>query len=243
MLENISSAKPYLVIGNGKVAKHWMHYLSLEKIPFQNWSRQSRIDFPKNLNKFRSVFVLISDSAIAEFAQTHLQNSKIPLIHFSGAHSLDGIIDLHPLMTFGPDLYLIEDYRKIKFVSAKIESLDQVLPELANLFKIQKISPDQKALYHALCVIAGNFPTLMWQSLIEPFGHLGLSTETWGLLAEQSLKNFLNSPGQSLTGPIARKDEFTLQKNKEALQNLPELQRLYESFIEVYHPNKSKESR
>lgn len=236
MLTNQGSPKPYLVIGNGKMAKHWMHYLSLKGIVFDHWHRKGAEDLGKLLssNSYKVIFVLISDSAIPSFFEQHLKNCKVPLVHFSGAHNFTGLIDLHPVMTFGPDLYELDVYQSLSFVSASIHSVKELLPELSTNHLVHQISPEQKAKYHALCVIVSNLPTLLWQNAKTEFEHLQIPVQTWNSLVKQSLANFLKSPEQSLTGPIVRRDIDTIRKNIDSLADSPKLQAVYQTFAQQF---------
>ncbi|HRE32648.1 MAG TPA: DUF2520 domain-containing protein [Candidatus Berkiella sp.] len=61
----------YLVIGNGRMARHFCHYLSLLNLPFQTWNRRQydELSLQQALLTASHVVVLINDAAIESFAQ------------------------------------------------------------------------------------------------------------------------------------------------------------------------------
>ena len=76
----------YLLIGNGRVARHFQHYFTLLQIPFAAWHRQEPLaKLHSQLEQATHILLLISDQAIDEFSITHLQGSNALRIHFSGS--------------------------------------------------------------------------------------------------------------------------------------------------------------
>ena len=141
-----------------------------------------------------------------------LDSGKI-VVHFSGALVIPGLLDAHPLMTFAEDLYDLQTYRSMAFVTSSDET--EILPGFKNHF--YKISKEQKPLYHALCVASGNFTTLLWQKMKSGLGEMGIPFEAAHPYLQQITKNLISNPDAALTGPIARKDFVTLKKNEQAL--------------------------
>src|SRR5690606_28458886 len=111
------------------------------------------------------------------------------LVHCSGALGIPGIAGAHPLMTFGPELYSLDSYRRIPFMIDQGFSLEQLLPGLPNPHN--HISVEHKAQYHALCVMAGNFPQILWRAVSQRFAALGVGDDALGPYLQQSLQNFL----------------------------------------------------
>lgn len=228
----------YLVIGHGRVARHFLHYFSLLDIPAAHWHRGMPAhvlpDAPRTL-------LLISDRAIEQFCAEHLQGSKTVKIHFSGALVTDKAFGAHPLMTFGPQLYTLDKYRKIPFVvDAGAPRFEELLPGLPN----PHVSLDAalKAKYHALCVLSGNFTTILWQKMFSALKtDLGLPPEIARMYLQQTAENLLADPGNALTGPLARGDSETVRRNLEALEGDP-FHKVYQSFVEAYSNAKEKAS-
>jgi predicted short-subunit dehydrogenase-like oxidoreductase (DUF2520 family) len=164
-----------------------------------------------------NILLAISDDALEPFIAQYPGLRVHTLVHFSGSKTITGIAGLHPLMTFGPKTYDRETYRSIPFVTeAGSAGFKDIFPALPN--PSRAIEPEFKPLYHALCVMAGNFPTLLWDKACREFeGTLGLPREILGPYLEQTLKNTLANSGQALTGPLARRDLETVTKNIAAL--------------------------
>jgi predicted short-subunit dehydrogenase-like oxidoreductase (DUF2520 family) len=221
--------KKILVIGNGRVAKHWLHYLSLLKIPTSHWYRKSNLELKET--SFDLVFLAVSDSGLPELLLKYpwLQNSH--LVHFSGANYFDGILGIHPLMTFSNELYDRGTYQKIAlaidFAEDKYKSLFSFLPN-----PTWQIEPSQKAKYHALCVMSGNFPQILWQKIETEITALGCPVDAWKVYILMSATNYYKD-SNSLTGPLVRKDVSTIEKNVASLSSSP-LQAIYKSFCQFY---------
>jgi predicted short-subunit dehydrogenase-like oxidoreductase (DUF2520 family) len=93
------------------------------------------------------------------------------------------------------------------------------------------ISSEKKSLYHALCVMSGNFTTMLWQNTFTAFEEkLDLPKEILFSYLQHTTQNLIESPNQALTGPISRGDTKTILSNLESLQNTPE-QSLYYAFL------------
>src|SRR4051812_14973955 len=107
----------YLIIGNGRVARHSCHYLSLLNIPVLQWHRPQPVArLEELLPQATHVLVLISDQAIEPFITEHLQGSPAVKVHFSGALVSELAYGAHPLMTFSNTLYTLDKYQSIPFV-------------------------------------------------------------------------------------------------------------------------------
>ncbi|MCB0355491.1 MAG: DUF2520 domain-containing protein [Bdellovibrionales bacterium] len=236
----------YLLIGSGKLATHLAHYFQLLGVEIYKWSRHpsekfnSFLQITDNeqrlatcLNHSTHVLLAISDSAIEDFAKK-LPNDKVKL-HFSGALVTDEARGIHPLMTFHQHLYSLSEYKKIPFIIEQHEqaqTLQNWLPEFPNpSYPLRK---EQKALYHALCVMSGNFSNILWREVFKLFqSRLKIPTETLIPYLEVTLKNFQMDPLNSLTGPLQREDQITLDMNIKALESV-ELDQLYKEFVKVH---------
>lgn len=224
----------YLIIGSGRVSTHFSHYLNLLNIPFLTWNRnQPLAELSKKLSLCTHVLILISDSAIEEFAEKHLINFNGYKIHFSGACEFNGLISAHPLMTFGPDLYELNSYERMSFVLTTSLPISEILPGTKN--PSFKIDPQQKAFYHALCVYCGNFTTLLWQESFQQFEKLGIPKLSVLNYLEKIADNLKSSHSTVLTGPLARKDYSTIRKNLDSLQN-HKMHDVYLAFVKSNLP-------
>lgn len=220
----------YLIIGNGRMATHLCHYFRLLDIPHQHWHRQlPDAELTESLSLATHCIVAIKDTAISQFVENHYDNTKT-YIHCSGAIIAENAFTAHPLQTFSTTLYSLEDYRRIPFIiEAEGPDFTELLPNLPNPH--YRITREQKPFYHALCVMANNFTTLLWQKVFREFeATLQIEPQALVPLLEQTLHNIKHQPASALTGPLARGDTATLNRNLEALRG-DNYRDIYQAFI------------
>lgn len=225
--------KKYLIVGRGRLATHVAHYFQLLKIPYKQWHRKNETPLAQAATEADRVLLLIPDREILRFIHDHPFLKSDFLVHCSGSLHIADAYSAHPLNTFGPELYDLATYKKTPFI---IEDggpeLSEILPGLPN--PQYKISSEKKSLYHALCVMSGNFTTLLWQNVMNSFEEkLNLPKEALLPYLEQTFINLKQSPNLALTGPLQRHDTETLIRNLDALRGLPE-QQLYYAFLNFY---------
>ena len=110
----------YLVVGNGKMARHLSTYFVLLNLPYHSWWRSSGENIYKKLLNSEKVLVAISDDAITKFTSSLVKEfPQKTFIHFSGLLCVPGVESAHPLMTFSNKLYDLNTYLKIPFVTEK----------------------------------------------------------------------------------------------------------------------------
>jgi hypothetical protein len=224
---NLSAIK-FLIIGDGKIAKHFSYYFEILKINYCCWNRGlSASDLDQKIATCSHVFLLIKDSAIEEFYKKNVHGKAITAVHFSGSLSLPGILDFHPLMTFGSKLYDQNFYFQIPFVS----TVPTTLPGIPN--KVILINKEDKPLYHALCVVAGNFPQALFSLAKQHLLKLGMPAEAINSYGQQSFFNVLENAQAQLTGPLARKDHRTIEENLKSLAGTPFVN-IYKAMQELY---------
>jgi 2-dehydropantoate 2-reductase len=253
--------KPILILGNGRAASHLDHYLSLLGISHHWWKNARALNpaFAELASQSHSILLLVADSAIASVAanvtSAVFAETCPRLIHFSGSQVIPGIVGAHPLFPFTWELYDETTYRQIPFVientvslvfpvgrfeqsegsddaMASVTSLSDLIPGLPNPFSF--IDAKDRAFYHALCVAAGNFTTLLWQASFERFeGRLGLPAPTLFPYLEQISKNLQNDWRHALTGPLTRGDSQTIEAHLAAFEGDP-LRKIYEEFISLH---------
>lgn len=219
----------YLIIGNGRAAKHTSFYLNQLGHQVLSWHYKS---FPaKTTSDLLTLFkqsdrclLLIKDSALEDFLNQYPELRRQKTVHFSGSLKIEGILNAHPLISFGNTLFEPEFYQNIpwaQFMGANF-SLAEILPGIPNTSFY--IPNELKPLYHGLCVTSGNFTVLLWQMVIQLFkNQLNLPSEVLLPYLESIMSTMRADWKQelqtALTGPIARHDEVTLLKNYHALQN------------------------
>jgi 2-dehydropantoate 2-reductase len=226
-----------LLIGDGRLARHLRRYFAQLSLNHAIWSR--RLEAQKLCPKLDAVvhsrtraLLAISDRAIEPFVQSHPELGKTVRIHFSGRLASPLAIGAHPLFSFAGTFYERGLYERIPFV------IDQGCPPLASLIPGLPnpsffIEPGRRERYHALCVLAGNFTTLLWRKLFfELDADLGMPREQV-LPYLESITRGLGGTGLPLSGPLSRGDRATLQRNLEALKGDP-FEQVYSAFVSAY---------
>jgi predicted short-subunit dehydrogenase-like oxidoreductase (DUF2520 family) len=234
----------YAIAGGGRLARHFSHYFHLLGIPYTCWAR----DQWSPLNTFKipdaelrlketvcnadRILLLVSDDAITDVLKQYPFLFEKQLIHCSGALSLPGVAGAHPLMTFADDLYDLASYQSLPFMCEAGYVFSELFPDLPN--PGFSIPLEDKARYHALCVMAGNFPQLLWKGISDRFEQqFDLPASTLHPYLERVSANFVQIPDASLTGPLVRNDQATIDRNINALGGDP-LRDLYRAFVNFY---------
>lgn len=231
----------YLIVGNGNLSKHLCYYFSLKNIPFSIYTRKSTIPFNELAHSANRILILIKDDQIENFILENKSkvSDNIIWIHCSGMLSTNLAESAHPLMSFSNKLYDLEVYEKIPFITEKNRmSFTELFPELVN--PSYAIDSVDKILYHAYCVLSGNFTTIIWKQFYEFLESRGIPK----LAAYEYLKitsNNLMTIDNPLTGPLKRNDLEVINKHLESLSNNP-LQKVYLAMIDVYK-NMKKENK
>lgn len=223
----------YLVIGSGQMAAHWVAYLNMLDIACSQWARSTHEtnELDALLDFAECVFLAISDDSLESFQEDYLNDFPNPVYHFSGCHVSDRMRSCHPLMTFGKTLYQADIYRGMTLVLESDDSQGVCLfREFPN--PVVSIPASSKPLYHALCVMSCNFPQIVWSQTLAQFEALGVSADSVQPLLQRTLENSIGNPMGSITGPLARKDQATMQKNIQSL-NDDSQKELYRSFMKL----------
>lgn len=224
----------YLVVGNGRLARHMIHYLGVLKQPFSQYTRQSAQSFTTSVAHCSHVLVLISDREIENFIKHNKTHSSenVVWIHCSGSLTTELAFGAHPLTSFSDELFHDEFYKHIPFVIEKGgKSFAEILPGFPN----PHVSIDQhtKAKYHAMCVLAGNFSTILWMEFEHYLIHELQVSKNFMIPYLQSVTMNLEHAKDPLTGPLKRNDQETIQRNTKALNN-EALSTLYSAFVTFY---------
>ncbi|MFT6834770.1 MAG: hypothetical protein ACJA0H_000802 [Francisellaceae bacterium] len=229
----------FLIIGKGRMAKHMIAYCQLLNIDFKDWSRPDSQDkLLKLCNESSHIFILITDTDIDKFIlDNELHKLKKTLVHFSGASISPYAISAHPLMTFGPETYSLETYRKILFVCEKNrEKFENIIPGFPN--KYAYIKAKDKAYYHCLGALANNFTTILWQTYFDELeDKFNIKHQDAFPILEQTFKNIKLDYKTALTGPLSRGDQKTLDNHLTVLKNSP-LKDIYTGFTKLFESKK-----
>ena len=225
---------PIGIVGDGRAARHFQHYFHLLGLPVRTWSRRAATaEPPEALATCRTILLLIRDAAIEPFVEAWPALKQHRLVHFSGSLVTRFAEGAHPLMTFGRDLYDLDTYRRIPFVlDAGGTPFGELLPGLPN--PSFTISAADRAYYHALCVMAGNFSAILWQKLFDELQRrFGIPASAAHPYLSQVTANLLRDAGRALTGPLSRGDSATIGANMQALEGDP-FHAVYSAFVRAY---------
>ena len=223
----------YGIIGRGRVARHMTRYLELEGRPTLSWSRQHSNSPENTLASADFILLAISDDALEKFLREHAGFNNTRTVHFSGSRHIPQITGLHPLMSFGPEHYDLATYRSIPFIEEKGGlPFQEIFPGLSNPSRALDIA--DKARYHALCVLAGNFSTMLWMKTFTDFENkLNLPVSLLIPYLQRLTANIAASPRRALTGALSRGDLETIRLDLEALRGDP-WQEVFSSFVQIF---------
>lgn len=227
------------------MASHMTRYFELLGMPLRRWSRSLQqsdgIDVGSALEACGRVLLLVSDAAIEPVVADNPALSEKMLIHFSGSLSTPVAQGMHPLCTFGTELYDLETYRQVPFVCERGKyTFEAIFPHLPN--PTFTIDAGDKPLYHALAVLAGNFTYVLWTKLFSDFeSRLGLPREAAIPYLRTIASNLSGGRADALTGPLTRGDSETVAANLAALQGDP-FQDVYRAFVQAIAPDLLRDS-
>jgi predicted short-subunit dehydrogenase-like oxidoreductase (DUF2520 family) len=229
------SDRPCGIIGGGRLARHLTHYLTESGIAVRGWTRRMAEPPAVVLGDAPVVLVLITDDAIEPFLAEHRELASRLLIHCSGSLVTPLARGMHPLMSFGPDLYGLAVYWAVPFVCDQGGPLfREVFPTLPN--PSFALDPARKPLYHALTDLAGNLTPVLWEKLFLTFEQeLGIPRQA-AILYLKRVVDVCEGPSPfPRTGPIARGDARTVRRNLAALVDDP-IRAVYEGFARAVRP-------
>ncbi|MDO9548591.1 MAG: DUF2520 domain-containing protein [Candidatus Marinimicrobia bacterium] len=196
------------------------------------------------------IIIAVSDDAIQTVAQNLSQvlkdgNGK-KVFHISGAWDSGLLNDLKMRHcrtgSFHPLLSVTDIETGIRMMGNAVFSCEgEIAGELQQLAEniggtgIQ-LNADQKSLIHLCAVFANNFQTVTMQALKQLALSKNISSEMLSAflktLSQQAIDNaWSKSLGESLTGPVARGDQKTIDKHLNQLKDTPELKNLYEQYV------------
>ena len=160
-----------------------------------------------------------------------------PLVgHTSGATPLSVLgeraaFGLHPLMTVaGPQTRLEGAGAAIAGTTPEALDVARELAERLGLVPFE-LDEDDRAAYHAAASIASNFLVTL-EVAAERLS--GLDRELLAPLVRATVENWAAMGDRALTGPIARGDEETVERQREAIEErAPELAPMFEALVDA----------
>lgn len=159
--------------------------------------------------------------------------------HFSGARVIEGLPGYHPLYSFPATPLDPGDFGRIAIAREPgAAPFAALLPGASNPEFI--VRDEDRAFYHALAVVSGNFAAHLWNETAAAFAaRLGPNAgDVLSAYFASVVARFRESPLASLTGPVARRDGATVRANLEALAGEPRLLALYQAFLDSAWPDR-----
>ena len=196
-----------------------------------------RDDVPPAAGSADAVLLCVPDAAITEAAQAYA--GVAPVVgHTSGATSLD-VLDadeafgLHPLQTFTADGGSFPGIGcAIGGTTPRALATADALARCLGTQPFELADSDRPA-YHAAASIASNFLVTLEAAAERVGAEAGLPRELLAPLVRQTVENWAALGAQrALTGPVARGDEETVQRQRDAVEEAaPELIPLWDELV------------
>lgn len=184
-----------------------------------------------------AALLCVPDSSIAEAAS--LLPDETLVGHCSGASPLAALgerrgFSLHPLMTFpGGEVHLPGTWCAISGTGpAELEEARRLAAAVG--MEPFELREEDRATYHAAASIASNFLVTLQAEAARLAASAGVPEGALAPLVGASLANFMEAgPERALTGPIARGDEETVARQRDALADrMPELLPLFDALAD-----------
>ena len=185
----------------------------------------------------RVTILCVPDAAIDEAAA--LIGPQTLLGHTSGASPLAALgsrpgFGLHPLMTFpGGEVYLDGVWCAVSGTGPDELAAATELAQATGMHPFELRDGDRAA-YHAAASIASNFLVALEADAAALATAAGIPAEALVPLVQATVANWATAgPESALTGPIARGDEATVARQREAVaERAPELLGLFDALAE-----------
>lgn len=188
------------------------------------------------------VAVAIPDDRLADWHRRWRATiGERPAFHFSGARSIEALPAYHPLYSFPRQSLAPSVTARIAIAREEGAPLfAKMLPGATNPEIV--LADGDRAFYHALAVLSGNFAAHLWNETAKAFsGRFDQPpADILGPYLEGVVERFRESPENSATGPVARRDAGTVAANLDALKGEPRLGALYEAFLASAWPDLSR---
>jgi predicted short-subunit dehydrogenase-like oxidoreductase (DUF2520 family) len=186
------------------------------------------------------VLLCVPDAEIA--AAAAVVPPGIAVGHCSGATGLDVLtgreaFSLHPLMTVTADTTA----EAFGGAGAAVAGTSPEMLELARGLALRlgmrpiQIAPDDRAAYHAAASIASNFLVTLEAAAERLAATVGVRRADLVPLVRATVDNWARlGPERALTGPVARGDEGTIARQRQAItERSPELVALFDTLVEA----------
>jgi len=244
------------IIGTGNLAWNLIHALNLVNVTIVEVFGRSNVNIPHLSGNTRYclsedysaldveadlVFLAITDDAIGEIANK-IPNKQIPVVHLSGSCHIQLLKDagfenygvFYPLQTFSKARLI--DFSNIPlFLEASSKSLEV---ELANLARKMSTSVhitkfEQRRNLHVAAVFACNFSNHMLSQAETICKQHNIEFSVLKTLIYETFTKALEmGPFEGQTGPALRNNSRIISEHLKALENQPELSKLYQMITQ-----------
>lgn len=253
--------KRIAIIGAGNVASHLAQVLSkkhsVKQIASRNLARAQQLaekipgcEALQNLSDLHSdldfYILAVSDSAISETAENLPCVAGI-VAHTSGSTPIEALKSsghaqgvFYPLQTFSKEARV--DFSSIPFFieGSSVEAAN-ALSELASSISrtVHLANSELRAKLHLAAVFGCNFANHLWSIANDILAEAGLDFSIMGPLLQTTLDKALNMPpAKAQTGPAARCDMATIERQEAALEGIPkDIYTLITKSIILQHKN------
>jgi predicted short-subunit dehydrogenase-like oxidoreductase (DUF2520 family) len=185
------------------------------------------------------VLLCVPDAEIAHAAAAIERRSDGPLVgHCSGATTLEPLrphdaFSLHPLMTVPADgpSRLAGACAAVAGTTPRARGVAHQLALRLGLTPID-VADEDRAAYHAAATIASNFLVTLEAAAERLAGSAGVDRAALVPLVRATVENWAGlGPERALTGPIARGDRETVERQRDAIQErTPDLLPLFDAL-------------
>jgi predicted short-subunit dehydrogenase-like oxidoreductase (DUF2520 family) len=187
-------------------------------------------------------WIVVPDQAIASVAA--LVPPGAIVLHASGLLGIDVLRphrpagSLHPVQTFpGPEIATPSLLCVPAAVAGDAEAVATASDIARSLGMVPVAVPGDRRLYHAACVLAGNFPAVLMVEASRLLEQAGVSPQQARRmllpLAMTAVNNAADAGADALTGPHIRADEAAILAHRRALlEKAPQIVPLYDTLGE-----------
>jgi predicted short-subunit dehydrogenase-like oxidoreductase (DUF2520 family) len=186
------------------------------------------------------VLLCVPDAEIA--AAAALIGAGAPVGHCSGATGLAVLapheaFSLHPLMTFTADSAPSRFAGAGAAVAGSTPAALELAVGLARTLGMRPVEIDDadRPAYHAAASIASNFLITLEAAAERLAASAGMDRELLVPLVRATVDNWARlGPARALTGPVARGDRQTVERQREAVhERAPELVALFDALVDA----------
>jgi predicted short-subunit dehydrogenase-like oxidoreductase (DUF2520 family) len=185
-----------------------------------------------------TILLAVPDAQIAA-AAAELPEGRL-VGHLSGATGLDALapheaFSLHPLMTVpagsGPDVFAGAGCAVDGSTPRALAAAEALAASLG--LRAARVAPEDRVAYHAAASMASNFLVTLEGAAERLANTAGIDREWLAPLVRAAVETWVElGASAALTGPIARGDDATVARQREAIEErLPDLLPLFDALV------------